>query len=88
MKLTGLALASLLSVPLAGQAPAADQATIGAGNQAAARLAAASPLVRSARQLVSHQIDRIGTLRLQQAIRDLVENPRTCNRHRAGETAV
>ena len=89
MKFSKLAIALLLNASLlAGRAHAVDQTVPGAGNEAAARLAASSPLVRSARQFVSRQIGRIDDFKLQSTIRDLVENPRTCVRHRAGETAA
>ena len=88
MKLSTLALALLFNSSLVGRALAVDQTVVGAGNEAAARLASSSPLVRSARQFVSHQIGRIDDFKLQSTIRDLVENPRACVRHRAGETAA
>jgi len=89
MKFSTLALALLLHFSaslLAGRAHAVDQSVTGAGNEAAARLASSSPLVRSARQFVSRQIGRIDDFKLQSAIRELVESPRACVRHRAGET--
>ena len=89
MKSSPLAIALLFNASLlAGRAQAVDQTVVGAGNEAAARLASSSPLVRSARLLISRQIGRIDDFRLQSAIRDLVENPRACIRHRAGETAA
>jgi len=86
MKLTVIALASLFNVGLLGQAQAADQTVVGAGNAAAAHLASSSPLVRSARRFVSGQIDRISDARLARTIRELVDDPGVCVRHRAGET--
>jgi len=89
MNSSPLAIALLFNASLlAGRAQAVDQTVVGAGNEAAARLASSSPLVRSARLLISRQIGRIDDFRLQSAIRDLVENPRACIRHRAGETAA
>lgn len=91
MKFSKLAIALLLNVAFAtfaGRAQAVDQTVVGAGNAAAAHLASSSPLVRSARQFVSHQIGRIDDFRLQSTVRDLIENPDTCIRHRAHETAA
>jgi len=51
-------------------------------------LAASSPLVRSARQLIARQIARIHHGKLRENISDLVENPRACIVHRANETAA
>jgi len=89
MKFSTLALALLLNASLlAGRAHAADQTVLGAGNDAAARLASSSPLVRSARQFIARQIGHIDDFRLQSTIRDLVENRHACVRHRAGETTA
>jgi hypothetical protein len=69
-------------------APAADERAPGAGNAAAAEVASASPLVSSARKLLSGRIGKINDRRLAATMRDLVENPSACVRHRANQTVA
>jgi hypothetical protein len=86
-KLT-MRLAILLFVGgLASPAHAVDQTVPGAGNAAAARLAASSALVQSARRFVAHRITKIGDPSLARNVHELVEDRQVCVRHRAGETA-
>jgi hypothetical protein len=87
---SGVALA--LVVALGGAtslaAPAADERAAGAGNAAAAEVAGASPLISSARKLLSARIAKINDRALAANVRDLVENPAVCVRHRANQTAA
>jgi len=70
-----------------GAPPAAEPAP-GAGNEAAAEVASASALVSSARKLLSGRIAKITDHALAASVRDLIENPAACVRHRANETAA
>src|SRR5262249_40144436 len=88
MKLTTLAITSLLSGGLASTAYAVDQTVPGAGNTAAAQLAQSSALVSSARQFISKRISQIGDNTLRSNVHDLVEVSDVCIRHRANETAA
>jgi hypothetical protein len=88
MRTLSFAVASLVTLLSSTAAMAADQTVPGAGNEAAARLASSSPLVRSARRFISNQIGHIDNHKLAQNIRDMVENPHVCIHHRAGENAA
>jgi len=88
MKRREMALAWILALAIPGIASAADQTMPGAGNDEAAHLAASSPLVRSARQLIARQIARIHNGKLRENISDLVENGKACIVHRANETVA
>ncbi len=83
-----LLMASLASAAAASQARAADQTVVGAGNAQAAQIAQGSALVRSARRFISERIGLIGDRALAGTVRDLVENPNVCIRHRRNETAA
>ena len=83
-----IAIASLLAGGLTSVARAADQTTPGVGNDAAARLAASSALVRSARAFIGRQITQIGDPGLARNVHDLIENRQVCVKHRAGETTA
>jgi hypothetical protein len=83
-----LALVTLLSGSLASTAYAVDQTVPGAGNAEAARLAASSALVTSARAFIAGQIAKVGDPQIRQNIHSLVEDRSVCIRHRAGETAA
>ena len=65
---------------------APDERAPGAGNAAATEVAAASPLVSSARKLLSGRIAQISHHALAATVRDPLENPSVCVRHRASET--
>ena len=58
------------------------------GNAAAAEVASASPLISSARKLLSSRIAKINDRALAATVRDLVENPSACVRHRANQTVA
>jgi hypothetical protein len=58
-----IALASVLTGGLVSPAFAVDPTVSGAGNAVAARLAAQSALVTSARSFIAHQVRRIGDQR-------------------------
>ena len=87
---SGVALA--LVVVLGGAAslgaPVADEPAPGAGNAAAAEVASASALVSSARKLISSRIAKLSDPTLAASVRDLVENPSACVRHRANQTVA
>src|SRR5260370_11115054 len=68
----------------AGPVAAADQTTIGAGNGAAMMLGASSPLVKSAKAFLLHEVAAIANPALRDATRDAIANDATCLRHRAG----
>ena len=88
---TTLAITSLVSGGLAAAASTAhavDQTVPGAGNAAAAQVAAGSALVSSARKFISGRISKIADPTLRVNVRDLVENRKVCVRHRANETAA
>lgn len=80
--------ASLVSGGLGSRAYAADQTVPGAGNANATLLASSSALVQSARQFLAHRIAKIGDRTLAKNVHELVEDPHSCIRHRAGETAA
>jgi hypothetical protein len=82
-KLT-LVLASLLAV--APLAHAADQTQPGAGNNAAIRLAAASPLVSSGRRLLAARVAAIHNGNLHILTLQALEDPNYCIAHRANLT--
>ena len=65
---------------------AAEDRTPGVGNAAAAEAASASALVSSARKLLSGRIAKLTDHTLAASVRDLVENPSACVRHRANQT--
>jgi len=86
---SGVAL--VLVVVLGGAASLAappDERAPGAGNAAAAEVATASPLISSARKLLSSRIAKINDRTLAASVRDLEENPSMCVRHRANQTAA
>jgi hypothetical protein len=87
MKKVPIEIALVVILGSTGTSRAADQTVLGAGNAAAARIASSSPLVRSARRLISRHIGRIANAKLAHIIGDLVDNSRVCVRHRASETA-
>jgi hypothetical protein len=78
----------LLAIFLLAPAMAADQTKVGEGNQAAAIVAAKSPLVRSAMSYLIQQAHEISDLRLRLATLDILTNPRTCVAHRANLTVT
>jgi hypothetical protein len=82
----GMAALSLASGALSSTARAADQTVPGAGNAEAARLAASSALVQSARRFIARRITTIGDRTLAGNVRALVEDRQVCIRHRASET--
>ncbi len=88
----GSGVALSLVVALGGAAalgaPVADERAAGAGNAAAAEVASASPLISSARKLISSRIARINDPALAATVRDLVENPSACVHHRANQTVA
>ena len=65
---------------------AADQSKPGAGNARAASLAKRSPRVQWSRQFLVKQAGAIRDPKLRAATLDLIANPDTCVRHRAGLT--
>ena len=69
-------------------APVPDERAPGAGNAAAAEVASASPLVSSARKLLSSRIGKINDRTLAATVSDLVENPSACVHHRANQTVA
>src|SRR5712692_8292855 len=71
---------------LAAPANADDQTEVGAGNEEATRLAAGSPLVRSAERFINRQAEQIRNRALRQATVDAIVNHDTCVTHRAGMT--
>jgi len=79
------ALIAMLAMPLATQAFA--QEGVGAGNATAAKLASASPLVRSAHAQLLLHARTIGDERVRRETLDALGNPQTCVRHRAGVKA-
>jgi hypothetical protein len=85
-------LAAIVSLCLAASVPlvarAADQTVPGAGNAAAAKLAAASPLVRSALRHLQQNAERVRDAKLHHATVDALFNPSTCIAHRAGVDAA
>jgi hypothetical protein len=85
MERTSVAIA-LLILFADGAAPAADSPAVGAGNAEAARLAASSALVTSARAYIAREVSRIGDRAIATNVRALVDDPKACVQHRAGET--
>jgi len=81
---SALTLAVLLTGFAAAGAHAADQTVPGAGNAAAERLAAQSPLVQSAMRFLVDQAEQIHDRSLRAASLDILKNPRTCAMHRRG----
>jgi hypothetical protein len=81
-----LALAVVLGGAASLGAPVAGAPAPGAGNAAAVEAASASALVSSARKLISSRIAKIKDRTLGGSVRDLVESPSVCVRHRANET--
>ena len=69
-------------------AHAADQTIPGAGNEAAATLARASPLVRSAMQRLEHVLDTVRDRDLHERTADALFNPQTCVAHRSNLNAA
>jgi len=67
-------------------AHAADQTQVGAGNVRAEQIGPASPLVRSAAELLEDNAQRIEDAQLRAATLDSFLNPHTCIRHRAHVT--
>src|SRR5215469_7306666 len=67
-------------------ADAADQTQVGAGNVRAEQIGPASPLVRSAAELLEDNAQRIEDAQLRAATLDSFLNPHTCIRHRAHVT--
>jgi hypothetical protein len=84
----GLTLALLIVMGRAAAlaAPPPDERAPGAGNAAAAEVASRSAMVASARKLLSTRIAKINDHALAASVRDLVENPSACVRHRANQT--
>jgi hypothetical protein len=76
--------AMLLFIIVERDAVAADQSSPGPGNPAAIALSAKSPLVRSAKEFLLHEVALIGNPTLREATRDAIANDATCIRHRAG----
>lgn len=81
-----LTLAGLLSAVLA--AHAADQTVPGAGNQASAEVAQASPLVRSAMHRLEQALATVRDRDLRERTLDALFNPQTCVYHRSGLTSA
>jgi len=73
-------------IGLAVPAVADDQTQVGAGNEEASRLAADSPLVRSAERFINRQTEQVRDRALRQATVDAIVNRDTCVTHRAGMT--
>ena len=69
-------------------APVPDERAAGAGNAAAAEVASASPLISSARKLLSSRIAKINDRALAATVSDLLESPSACVRHRANQTVA
>jgi hypothetical protein len=67
---------------------AAGQSLPGQGNDAAARLAGASPMVQSAMTASLNHVHDIRSGRLRAATLDAIGNRSTCIAHRAGVTAA
>lgn len=83
----GLAGCALLAAALGGSAArGADQTVPGAGNAAAAALAARSPLVGSALLRLQEQVSTTSSRVLRVQTEDALFNPQTCVQHRAGVT--
>jgi len=79
--------AALCAVMLSGvSALADDQTQIGAGNARAQQIAAASPLIQSAVELLTSNARQIENAQLRAATLDSFLNPNTCIRHRAHVT--
>jgi hypothetical protein len=76
--------AMLLFIIVERDAVAADQSSPGPGNPAAIAISAKSPLVRSAKEFLLHEVALIGNPTLREATRDAIANDATCIRHRAG----
>jgi len=83
-----MAIVTLVSGGLSTAARAADQTVPGQGNANAARLAASSALVQSARRFIAGRIGQIRDQKLARSVHELVEDRNVCIRHRAGETAA
>jgi hypothetical protein len=67
---------------------AADNSQPGEGNQAAAAIAAKSPLVQSAYHLLLAELKQVKNPALRQATLDALSNPKTCIAHRVGMDAA
>jgi len=79
--------AVICAVVLTGvSAFAADQTQVGVGNARAQQIGAASPLVRSAVELLKDNAQQIEDGELRAATLDSFLNPNTCIRHRANVT--
>src|SRR5262249_43023495 len=72
---------------LAVPALADNQTEVGAGNEEAARLAAESPLVRSAERFINHQAEQIRDRVLRRETVDAIVNRQTCVKSRARLTS-
>jgi len=83
-----LVLAAVLAGAAAHGAAVAGEPVPGAGNVAAAEVASSSALVSSARKLLSSRIAKINDRTLAATVRDLIENPSVCVRHRANESVA
>jgi hypothetical protein len=77
-----------IGLGLSFSALAADQTQVGAGNARATQIGGASPLVRSAKQLLLENANKIDDRALRAATLDAINNPRTCIAHRIGVTDV
>jgi hypothetical protein len=80
-----VAVCVVLSLALAERsAAAADQTMPGPGNAAAIALSAKSPLVKSAKEFLLHEVELIRNPVLREATLDAIANDATCVNHRAG----
>lgn len=78
-----------LSLAVAGaSAFAADQTVPGAANAQAVRLAAGSPLVRSAFDLLRERLQQVRSAPIRDAVSELIDEQRACVLHRAGLDAA
>ena len=85
LRCAAVVLAALGAGPVAY---AADQTVPGAGNEAAAALARASPLVRSAMQRLEQVLDTVRDRDLHERTADALFNPQTCVAHRSNLDAA
>jgi hypothetical protein len=82
--LVGSALVACLSLAALPAVGAVDNSQPGAGNAAAAAIAAKSPLVQSAYRLLLAEMKQVKNPALRAATLDAIGNPKTCIAHRVG----
>jgi hypothetical protein len=84
--IVAVALAAAVFFLVSPVVDAANQAELGAGNQAAITIAEKSPMVRSAFDFLTTRAQAIHDPSIRLATLDAITNPQTCIAHRVGLT--